>query len=302
MGFINAVSLTKVTKRFRDFCAVRDLSFEIKRGAVFGLLGPNGAGKTTTIRMIVNILAPDSGDILILGEHASPKLKRRIGYLPEERGLYKDMKIGDLLVFFAIIKGIEKAEAERRVNEWLGRLQLAEWKDKKAGELSKGMGQKVQFIMAIIHQPELLILDEPFSGLDPISVSLLKNAIFEMKDRSTTIIFSTHQMEQVEQLCDDICLMNRSRMVLGGSLREIKRSFGANIVILDYQGEDSFLKNGLVKSVTRYPAYCEIRMNEGADPHEILTKALAAGARVNRFEIVEPSLNDIFISTVRDAG
>ena len=295
---MNVLEVRNVTKRFNDFTAVRDLSFEVRQGTIFGLLGPNGAGKTTTIRMIVNIFAPDTGEILVQGKHVSPELQQRIGYLPEERGIYKKMKVGEQLAFFANLKGLYGAQALKKVDEWLEKLKLSEWKDKKAEELSKGMQQKVQFIATVMHDPDLLILDEPFSGLDPVSTKLLKDIILDLKNNGKTIIFSTHQMEQVEQMCDDICLINRSTKVLGGSLRDVKRSFGRNTIILDYEGPDSFLTEGLIKKQTRFANHDELLLNEGSDSQEVLKRALAAGGRVNRFELVEPSLNDIFIESV----
>jgi len=298
---MDAVVLRHVTKRFRHADAVNDLSFEVRRGTIFGLLGPNGSGKTTTIRMIVDILAPDSGEILILGKHASRRMKPHIGYLPEERGLFKDMKIGELLLFFATVKGIDKLEAGRRIDDWLAKLHLSEWKDKKPGELSKGMAQKIQFIIAVLHEPALLILDEPFSGFDPVSAEMVENVILDLKQRGMTIIFSTHQMEQAELLCEEICLMSQSRKVLGGNLSEIKRSFGSNTVILDYKGPDSFLSNGIVDRVERYPHHTKVSLREGADGQELLERALATGVRVNRFEMVAASLRDIFIATVEAA-
>jgi ABC-2 type transport system ATP-binding protein len=295
---MNVVELKSVTKRFDQFIAVKDLSFEVRQGTIFGLLGPNGAGKTTSIRMIVNIFAPDDGDVLVMSKHVSSELQPFIGYLPEERGLYKKMKIGDQLVFFANLKGVNSTEASRRVDDWLKRLELSDWKNKKPTDLSKGMQQKVQFIASVIHEPEVMILDEPFSGLDPVSVDLLKSVILDMKQQGKTIIFSTHQMEQVEQMCDDICLINHGRQVLIGGLREVKRRYGKNTLILDYEGPDSFLGVDLVKQHKRFPNYSEILLNDGADAQEVLRRALHAGARVNRFELVEPSLNEIFIETV----
>jgi len=295
---MNVVELRNVTKRFDEFVAVKDLSFEVRQGTIFGLLGPNGAGKTTSIRMIVNITAPDDGDVLVLGQHASPDLQQRIGYLPEERGLYKKMKIIDQLVFFANLKGVSSPEATKRADAWLARLGLSEWRNKKPTDLSKGMQQKVQFIITVLHEPELLILDEPFSGLDPVSVNLLEGVIVDLKNQGKTVIFSTHQMEQVEQMCDDICLINHATKVLGGGLREVKRRFGKNTVILDYDGHNSFLSDDLVKRANRFTNYSEIVLKDGADPQEVLRRALSAGARINRFELVEPSLNDIFIECV----
>jgi len=300
---MDVVELKNVTKRFDQFVAVRDLSFSVRQGTIFGLLGPNGAGKTTSIRMIVNITAPDEGEVSVMGrKHVSTELQQHIGYLPEERGLYKKMKIGDQLVFFANLKDIATAEAWRRVDQWLERLELSEWKNKKPPDLSKGMQQKVQFIASIIHDPEVMILDEPFSGLDPVNVNLLKGVIIDLKSRGKTVIFSTHQMEQVEQMCDDICLINHSTKVLSGSLKEVKRRYGKNTVILDYEGPDSFLGTDLIKRHNRFPNYSEILLNDSADAQEVLRRALAAGARVNRFELVEPSLNEIFIECVTGKG
>jgi ABC-2 type transport system ATP-binding protein len=299
---MNVIELRNVTKRFDEFVAVRDLSLEVRQGTIFGLLGPNGAGKTTSIRMIVNITAPDEGEVLVMGKRVSPELQPHIGYLPEERGLYKRMKIGEQLVFFANLKGLNSTEAAKRVDQWLGRLEMSEWKNKKPTDLSKGMQQKIQFIVTVIHDPEVLILDEPFTGLDPVSANLLKSVIIDLKQRGKTIIFSTHQMEQVEQMCDDICLINHGTQVLSGSLREVKRRYGKNTVILDYEGADSFLGDDLVKRHNRFPNYSEILLNEGADAQEVLRRALAAGARVNRFELVEPSLNEIFIEVVTGAA
>src|SRR5262245_21061942 len=295
---MNVVELTNVTKRFDQFVAVRDLSCEVRQGTIFGLLGPNGAGKTTTIRMIVNIFAPDEGDVLVMGKHVSSEMQAHIGYLPEERGLYKKMKIRDQLMFFANLKGLSSSDASTKVDGWLQRLELSDWTNKKPTDLSKGMQQKVQFIASVIHDPDVMILDEPFSGLDPVSVNLLKGVILDLKERGKTVIFSTHQMEQVEQMCDDICLINHSTRVLSGRLKEVKRRFGKNTVILDYEGPDSFLNDDLVKRHNRFPNYSEILLNDGADAQEVLRRALAAGARVNRFELVEPSLNEIFIESV----
>ena len=295
---MDIIELKSVTKRFDEFIAVRDLSFAVRQGTIFGLLGPNGAGKTTSIRMIVNITAPDEGEVLVMGRHVSPEIQQRIGYLPEERGLYKKMTVNDQLIFFAALKGLDSREAARRVDEWLARLDLSDWKGKKPPDLSKGMQQKVQFIVTAIHDPEVLILDEPFSGLDPVSVNTLKEVILDLKKQGKTIIFSTHQMEQVEQMCDDICLINHATKVLGGRLKEVKGRFGRNTVILDYEGPDSFLTDDLVKRHNQFPNYSEILLQDGADAQEVLKRALAAGARVNRFELVEPSLNEIFIESV----
>ena len=209
------------------------------------------------------------------------------------------MKVGEQLVFFANLKGVNSKEAEKRADHWLKRLDLADWKNKTPVEMSKGMQQKVQLIATLLHEPDFLILDEPFSGLDPVSADLLKEVIFDLKKQGKTIIFSTHQMEQVEQMCDDICLINRSKKVLGGSLKDVKRSFGRNTVILDFEGDDSFLSDDLVKRHTRFASHSEILLQDAADSQEILRRAVAAGVRVNHFELVEPSLNEIFKESVK---
>jgi ABC-2 type transport system ATP-binding protein len=296
------VALAGVTKSFGDFAAVSELSLKVRAGRIYGLLGPNGAGKTTTIRMIVNITAPDSGRIELFGRQITPELQDRIGYLPEERGLYKKMKVGEQLKFFAALKNVVGKEADRRVDRWLTRLKLAEWKNKKSMELSKGMQQKTQFITAVLHEPDLLILDEPFSGLDPVNVELLKEIVLELKAAGKTIIFSTHQMELAEQICDDICLINRSRKVLEGSIREIKRSFGRNSVALRLEGEDGVLNDpALVSKVERRADEIEALLAPGANAQDLLGRLVASGATVSKFEMIEPSLNDIFIAQVTEA-
>lgn len=297
------VSIDHITKSFGEFTAVSDLSLAVYPGRVYGLLGPNGAGKTTTIRMIVNITAPDSGRIEVFGQQITPELQDRIGYLPEERGLYKKMKVGDQLKFFAALKNVAAKEADQRVDRWLARLKLSEWKNKKSSELSKGMQQKVQFITAIIHEPDLVILDEPFSGLDPVNVEVLKEIILELKTAGKTIIFSTHQMEVAEKICDDICLINRSREVLEGSMREVKRGFSRNAVALRLAGGEAVLEDGaLISKVQRHSDGIEVLLAEGATPQTLLKELIAAGATIERFEMIEPSLHDIFIEKVTESA
>lgn len=297
-----SVVIDHVTKSFGEFIAVNDLSLAVHAGRVFGLLGPNGAGKTTTIRMIVNITAPDSGRIELFGQQVTPALQDRIGYLPEERGLYKKMKVGDQLKFFAELKSVTGKEADLRVDRWLDRLKLTEWKNKKSSELSKGMQQKIQFITAVIHEPDLLILDEPFSGLDPVNVELLKEIILELKGSDKTIIFSTHQMEVAEKICDDICLINRSRKVLEGSIREVKRGFSRNAVALRLVGGESVLEDSaLISKVQRHSDGIEVLLAEGATPQALLKELLANGTTIERFEMIEPSLHDIFIEKVTES-
>jgi ABC-2 type transport system ATP-binding protein len=295
------VSIDRINKRFGEFAAVTDLSLAVYPGRVFGLLGPNGAGKTTTIRMIVNITAPDSGRIELFGRPITPALQDRIGYLPEERGLYRKMKVGDQLKFFAALKNVASGAAEERVDLWLARLKLQDWKNKKAIELSKGMQQKVQFAGAIIHEPDLLILDEPFSGLDPVNVELLKEIILEQRAAGKTIILSTHQMELAEKICDDICLLNRSRKVLAGSIREVKRAFSRNAVALRLEGGEGVLADrSLVSKVERHSDGVEAALAPETSAQSLLRQLLAAGARIERFEMIEASLNDIFIEKVSE--
>ena len=298
---MDAVVLEKVTKRFDSVTAVSDLSLRVKQGAVFGLLGPNGAGKTTTLRMIMRVLIPDEGSIQVLGQAASDRSQDLIGYLPEERGLYPRMKVREVLVFLAALKGLSEAESTRRVRQWLDRLELADWSEKKIIDLSKGMQQKAQFIAAVIHQPPLLILDEPFTGLDPINAALIKDLMLELRDQGSTIILSTHRMEQVEMMCDTICLINRGRSVLDGDLRAIKHSYGKNTLRIEYSGDGSFLDQpDLIANVNRFGAVVEAKLRPGADPQEILKAALERGVRISRFELVEPPLNDIFIEKVSE--
>ena len=294
--------LEHVTKRFGGFTAVSDLSLQVRPGRVFGLIGPNGAGKTTTIRMIVNITAPDSGRIELFGQQMNTALQDRIGYLPEERGLYKKMRVGEQLRFFAELKDLRGAEADERIDAWLKKLELSAWKDKRTKELSKGMQQKVQFITAVIHDPDLVILDEPFSGLDPVNVDLMKQTILDQMAAGKTIILSTHQMEIAEKLCDDVCMINRAHKVLDGRLREIRRSFSRNAVALQFAGGDGLLNDStLIANVRQHDEEFEVLMAPGASPQALLKRLVDAGAVVTKFELVEPTLHDIFIEKVREA-
>ena len=295
--------LEHVSKSFGDFKAVSDLSITVRPGRVFGLIGPNGAGKTTTIRMIVNITVPDSGRIELFGQSMSTSMQDRIGYLPEERGLYRKMKVGEQLKFFAEIKDVEGTKADELISRWLTKFELSDWKDKRAKELSKGMQQKIQFIAAVLHEPDLLILDEPFSGLDPVNVDLMKQIIVEQKVTGKTIILSTHQMEIAEKLCDDICMINKSEKVLDGRLREIRRSFGRNAVALRIEGGDGVLQDpNLIAQVRQIDDDTEVLLAPGANAQALLKRLIEVGASVTKFELVEPSLNDIFIEKVREAA
>ncbi|HVJ04769.1 MAG TPA: ATP-binding cassette domain-containing protein [Candidatus Saccharimonadales bacterium] len=292
------LELDSVTKTYDEFVAVDNLSFNIAEGEVFGLLGPNGAGKTSSIRMMIGIIVPDSGAVRVFGEPLSRKVLDRVGYLPEERGFYKKMKVIENLVFFAQLKGLSVSEATRRAHQWLERLELGRWASSKIEELSKGMQQKVQFVAAVIHDPDFLILDEPFSGLDPASSLVLKDALLDLKMQGKTILFSTHRMDTVERLCDSICLVNQGRSVLLGVLNEIKASYGRSSIQLEYEGELPLLKDPeLVASSNDFGNYVELRLTPGADAQRFLQLAMRT-ATIRRFEMVEPSLEEIFIDTV----
>ncbi|MEO6655922.1 MAG: ATP-binding cassette domain-containing protein [Pyrinomonadaceae bacterium] len=288
-----------VTKGFGDFTAVEDLSFAVRAGRVFGFLGPNGAGKTTTIRMIVGITAPDEGKIEFFGERMSASMQDRIGYLPEERGLYKKMKIVDQLRYFAALKDVPRAVADKRIDQWLERMNLSEWKNKKTTDLSKGMQQKIQFISTVLHDPDLLILDEPFSGLDPINVEFMIEVLAEFKTQEKTIIFSTHLMETAERLCNDILLINKSKKVIGGTLREVKASYGKNLIALRAVGAEAVLSDKtLILKAVEHSDEIEIELAENSDPQTLLKRLVESGAVISKFERVEPSLNDIFIDQI----
>jgi ABC-2 type transport system ATP-binding protein len=295
----SSLRVQNVTKRFGDFTAVDKLSFEVRQGRVFGFLGPNGAGKTTTIRMIVGITAPDEGQIELFGQPISAEMQDRIGYLPEERGLYKKLKIVDQLRYFAALKNVSAAEADKRIDFWLERMGLAEWKRKKTTDLSKGMQQKIQFISAVLHDPDLLILDEPFSGLDPINVEFMIELLSEFRTKEKTIMFSTHQMETAERLCRDILLINKSKKVVGGSLREVKESYGKNLIALRAAGGDGVLRdNSLVAKMAEHADEQEVQLADGANSQTLLKRLIESGALITKFEEIEPSLNDIFIDKV----
>jgi ABC-2 type transport system ATP-binding protein len=295
----NTVELRGVTKRYDEFVAVDHLSFVIPEGSVFGILGPNGAGKTSTIRMMIGITMPDEGEVICFGQPFERKHLERIGYMPEERGLYKKMIILEHLVFLGQLKGLTHAEAKRRSLAWCARMGLSEWIHKKVEELSKGMQQKVQFISTLLHDPPFIIMDEPFSGLDPANAVQLKDVLIDLKKEGKTILFSTHRMDTVERLCDTICLIDHGKPVLMGDLKQIKSSYGKNSVHIQYEGDSSFLQNNaLVESSNNYGNYVEVKMRDGADSQALL-REVAAGARVNQFELVEPSLEAIFINVVK---
>jgi ABC-2 type transport system ATP-binding protein len=296
-----ALLVEHVSKAFTNVQAVDDLSLEVRQGGIFGFIGPNGAGKTTTIRMILDIIRPDAGKITWNGKPVSDVPRRAWGYLPEERGLYPKMAVDEQLIFLARLYGMSKTQVERDLTEWLERFQITQNRHKRVEELSKGNQQKIQFLATILHDPEILIMDEPFSGLDPVNVSMLKDAFMEMHRRGKTIIFSTHQMEQVEELCEDIAIINKGQIVIGGPLRQVKRSSGRTLVRLAIDNDPVIPwldQIPGVKVLKRRQDYVEMELFAPATPDMILQAALRQGAPITRFELVEPSLNDIFIERV----
>lgn len=289
------LKLDRIRKEYDEKVAVNSLSLEVPRGVIYGIIGPNGAGKTTTIRMIMNITVPDSGEVLFEEKRIGPDFKNRVGYLPEERGLYKKMTLEEVIVYMAELKGADRARILPKVDPWLQRMDLADYRKRKVEELSKGMAQKLQFITTIIHEPEIVILDELFSGLDPVNIELVKNIILEIKQSGRTILFSTHVMEQAEKLCDHLCMIARGNKVLDGRLSEIKARFGKNTIQLSIDGDGRFIRTlPGVKEMTEFNNYIEVVMAEGADSNAIL-RAVAEQVTVLRFEVVEPSLYNIFI-------
>lgn len=295
-------TVENISKSYSNVRAVDGLSFETRPGEILGLIGPNGAGKSTTIRMIMNIIAPDSGRISFAGKPLTEADKERIGYLPEERGLYKKTKVGEALEYFAALKGMPKAQARASIDAWLGRFDLAEWKNRKVSELSKGMAQKAQFIGAVAHNPAVVLFDEPFSGLDPLAQDELLSAIVELKNKGATVLFSTHIMEHAEKICERILLMDKGREVFYGTMADIKSRYGRNAVQLEFDGEASFVaKLDFVASVTAYPRWIEVELKDGADP-DLLFSAAAGRLRMRRFETVAPSLHKIFIRLVGASG
>jgi ABC-2 type transport system ATP-binding protein len=295
-----AVRLTGVTKRFGKHTAVDRLDLEIPRGSLYGLLGPNGSGKTTTIRMIMGILHPDEGSVDLLGSKDPDAVRRsRVGYLPEERGVYRKMKVLDLLIFLGEIRGVPRAEGKRRASAWLERLGLPEWAQRRTEDLSKGMQQKIQFIATVIHEPDFLILDEPFSGLDPINQDVLEEIVLDFHAKGTTILFSTHLMDQAERLCQRVCLISRARKILDGDLRELKMAERKGVLAVAYDGPGDWLDGPEVLSRETVGEAEHLLLGDGADTQEILRRGLEAGALIRRFEIVEPRLHEIF---VRHAG
>ncbi len=291
------VELAGVTKAYEGKVAVSNLSLAIDAGQMFGLLGPNGAGKTSSIRMMMGITMPDSGRIDLFGKPFERTSLDRVGYLPEERGLYKKMKVLDQLVFFGRLHGLTAEDARQRAVNWAARMEIADALEKKTQELSKGMQQKIQFIATLLHDPGLVVMDEPFSGLDPVNTTLLQDALLELRSKGKAILFSTHRMDQVEKLCDAICLINNGEAVLSGRMREIKSRYERNHVIVEFEGSAEFLKSEEIAEANNYSGHAEIKLKPRGDAQKLLHEA-AAGATIYRFELVEPSLEEIFIRTV----
>lgn len=291
------VALDNVSKFYEQKAAVQNLSLEIPPGAMYGLLGPNGAGKTSSIRMMIGITMPDSGTVQLFDKPFERASLQRVGYLPEERGLYKKMKVMDQLIFMGQLHGLDASTAAKRADVWCKKLEIADVVQKKTEELSKGMQQKIQFIAALLHDPDLIIMDEPFSGLDPVNATLLQNALLELKDAGKAILFSTHRMDQVEKLCDSICLINGGQAVLSGRVREIKQQYPRDHVVFEFEGDSSFLKSDEVADAKIYSGHAEVRLKDGADPQKLLASAIQK-AQIFRFELMEPSLEEIFIQTV----
>jgi ABC-2 type transport system ATP-binding protein len=291
------LKVTSLRKTFDTVVAVDGVSLEVQRGELFGLLGPNGAGKTTMIRTVLNIIAPDSGTITFDGKPFSPEMWNIIGYLPEERGLYRKSKVISTILYFAALKGISERDAKPIAYQWLDRFGLKESAHRKVEELSKGNQQKVQIIISLLHRPQLLTLDEPFAGLDPVNQILLKDVLLELRQQNVAIIFSTHQMEQVEKMCDNICLINKGKPVLSGSLREVKKKYGTNSLRIEYEGDGEFLKRSpLVKRADVYQNYAELELVDIHKSRELLSELDELDLR--KFEIIEPSLNSIFLHVV----
>ena len=291
------VELAGVTKAYESKVAVNNLSLSIEAGQMFGLLGPNGAGKTSSIRMMMGITMPDSGQVSLFGKPFERQSLERVGYLPEERGLYKKMKVIEQLVFFGELHGLAADEARKRAISWAKRLEIDDSLLKKTEELSKGMQQKIQFIAALLHDPGLIVMDEPFSGLDPVNATLLERTLIELKEQGKAILFSTHRMDQVEKLCDSICLVNKGAAVLEGKMREIKSRYERNRVIVEFDGDASFLKSAEIAEAKNFSGHAEIRLQPHGNAQKLLHEA-AAVATIYRFELVEPSLEEIFIQTV----
>jgi ABC-2 type transport system ATP-binding protein len=293
-----AIEVKQILKAYGNRAAVNNVSFDVNQGEIFGLIGPNGAGKTTTIRMMMDIIKPDSGEIKVMGEKLNDGSKNKIGYLPEERGLYKKMSVMDTIIYFASLKGVDKVTARKRGEEMLKRADLLPHQNKRIEELSRGMGQIIQVIITTIHEPDLIILDEPFSGLDPVNTQLLKDMIRELKNRGKTIIMSTHLMNDIEELCDRLLMINKGRAVLYGSVAEVKSKYRNNAVLIETKGDLTGIEG--VTGITPHNGALELKLDENTTPQMVLERLVKKGIVINRFELSMPSLTEIFIKVVGD--
>jgi len=293
------VEVHNLKKYFTTQKAVDDVTFSIDKGSIFGLLGPNGAGKTTLIRMITGIFFPDEGEIIFDGKKFHPLDDIiNIGYMPEERGLYKKMKIGDQALYLAQLKGLSRTAAMAKIKEWFTRLEMQSWWNKKVEDLSKGMSQKLQFVTTVLHDPKLIILDEPFSGLDPVNTNIIKDEIYQLSQKGTTIIFSTHRMEQVEEICDQIILVNKGKKILDGSVKQVKQDFKENLFSIGFEQEPSLNGNAAFDVIGKKDNTYVVKINEGYKPTDVLKYFIQQNAGVLAFNEILPSLNDIFIRLV----
>lgn len=300
---MNVLSLRNVVKAYHSHIAVNDVSFDVKAGTIFGLLGPNGAGKTSLIRIITTITGADSGQVLLNGEPLNHLHPNEIGYMPEERGLYKKMKVGEQLLYLAQLKGLTEKEAKIKLKTWMVKFDIMNWWDKKVGDLSKGMSQKIQFIATVIHDPKLLILDEPFSGLDPINANLIKDEIYQLKEKGTSILFSTHRMEQVEEICEDIVLINQGKILLYGNVNTIKNDFKEHLFSIKYEGDLPSVTDHLGFSVLeKRPNEVTIKVTEGVSSNQILKTLIDTNISILGFNEILPSLNEIFIKKVEQSN
>jgi ABC-2 type transport system ATP-binding protein len=295
------VELAGVTKAYDTKVAVNNLSLMIEAGQMFGLLGPNGAGKTSSIRMMMGITIPDSGKVKLFGKPFDRTSLDSVGYLPEERGLYKKMKVIEQLVFFGCLHGLAAGDARKRATKWAERMEIADALQKKTEELSKGMQQKIQFISCLLHEPRLIIMDEPFSGLDPVNAVLVEQTLLDLKAQGNTILFSTHRMDQVEKLCESICLINNGEAVLAGKVRDIKSRYERNRVIVEFEGNPAFLNSAEIADAKNFSGHAEIKLKPHGDAQKLLREATGM-ATIFRFELLEPSLEEIFIQTVGGAA
>ncbi len=290
------IEVRNVVKTYGNLKAVDNISFSLEKGKIFGLLGPNGAGKSTTIRMIMNIIKPDSGEIFFDGRKMVESDKDLIGYMPEERGLYKKVRVDELLTFLAEIKGFPASKAKASMELYLERFGLSDWKKSMTDELSKGMSQKVQFISTVLHDPQIIILDEPFSGLDPLSADQMAAMIIELREQGKTIIFSTHIMAHAERICNNLCILKEGSIKVLGGLGEVKKRYGSNTIIIDYDGNAGFIKElPFVDKLVEWPGSCEVSLNDDPEAEQLLLKSVAERLKVRRFEVQSPSLHKIFV-------